>query len=217
VPALPACLMEPLWGECAAQLPARPPDAPTHPLGCHRRRVPERLVCEPVIAALVPGSGYERSASRGCSDGTSRRRLREWAGLGLAEAVHALALRAYDRMIGRELEELAVDACIPKAPGGGEAAGRSPVDRGKQGLTRVVLTESPGLPLHRVRAGAHRHDAPLLGPPAGGAVHLDRADDGGQPRPAGGAGAGGRHRPQGGCRPRCRPARAGRWSARTRG
>ncbi|GHE73521.1 hypothetical protein GCM10017778_68510 [Streptomyces vinaceus] len=43
-------------------------------------------------------------------------------------------LRAYDTMVGLELEELPADGCITKAPTGGESAGRSPVDRGKQGL-----------------------------------------------------------------------------------
>jgi hypothetical protein len=45
---------------------------PGHPLGCHRRRVPGRVVFEHVVAALVHGSGYERIASPGCSDRTIR-------------------------------------------------------------------------------------------------------------------------------------------------
>jgi hypothetical protein len=188
VPVLPVCLMEPLWDQFSALLPERPVVSPTHPLGCHRRRIPDRVVFEHVIAALVHGSGYERIAGVGCSDATIRRRLKEWASLGLSEQVHTLALRAYDRMLGLELDDLAVDGCITKAPGGGEVAGRSPVDRGKGGLKRSVLTEGTGLPLHLVAAGANRHDAPLLeptlagldkldGPPDDATVHLDRAYD----------------------------------------
>ncbi|HKG49402.1 MAG TPA: IS5 family transposase [Actinomycetales bacterium] len=188
MPVLPVCLLEPLWVQFSALLPERPAVSPTHPLGCHRRRIPDRVVFEHVIAALVHGSGYERIAGPGCSDATIRRRLKEWAALGLGEQVHTLALRAYDRMIGLELDDLAVDGCITKAPGGGEVAGRSPVDRGKQGLKRSVLTEGSGLPLHLVTAGANRHDAPLPGPtldgldkldglPDDATVHLDRAYD----------------------------------------
>lgn len=55
-----------------------------------------------------------------------------WVQLGTAEQIHALALRAYDRMTGLELNELSVDGCITKVPCGGEAAGRSPVDRGNR-------------------------------------------------------------------------------------
>ena len=174
MPALPVCLLEPLWAECAALLPARPAVAPSHPLGRHRRRVPDRVVFEHVGAALVHGSGYERIATPGCSDRTIRRRLAEWAAAGLAERVHALALHAYDRMVGLDLEDLAVDGCVTKAPAGGEVAGRSPVDRGKQGLKRSVVTDGNGIPLHVVAAGANRHDSPLLRPTLAGLDRLDR-------------------------------------------
>jgi hypothetical protein len=44
----------------------------THPLGCHRPRIPDRLVFEHVVAALVHGCGYERIATPTCSDRTIR-------------------------------------------------------------------------------------------------------------------------------------------------
>lgn len=193
MPVLPVCLFEPLWDQFSALLPERPRVSPTHPLGCHRPRIADRIVFEHVIAALVHGSGYERIASAGCSDATIRRRLKEWAAAGLSEQVHTLALEAYDRMIGLELDDLAVDGCITKAPSGGEVAGRSPVDRGKQGLKRSLVTDARGIPLHVVSAGANRHDAPLLAPTLAGldrldglpdsvTVHLDRGYDGGPSR-----------------------------------
>jgi hypothetical protein len=195
VPVLPACLLEPLWVQFSALLPEHPVVSPTHPLGCHRRRVPDRVVFEHVIAALVHGSGYERIATAGCSDRTIRRRVHAWAAAGLMEQVHRLALAAYERMIGLDLADLAVDGCISKAPSGGEVAGRSPVDRGKQGLKRSMLTEGRGLPMHLVSAGANRHDSPLLGPTLAGleqvapltaaepgAVQLDRGYDNGPTR-----------------------------------
>ncbi len=65
-------------------------------------------------------------------------------------------------------------------------AGRSPVDRGKQGLKRSVLTEGAGIPLHLVPAGANRHDAPLLAATLTdaepGTVHLDQGYSGGPTR-----------------------------------
>jgi transposase len=152
--------------------------------------MPDRVVFEHVIAALVHGSGYERIASPGCSDRTIRRRLQQWAASGLMQQVHRLALAAYERMIGLDLDELAVDGCITKAPSGGEVVGRSPVDRGKPGLKRSVLTESKGLPLDVVSAGANRPDSPLLAATLAGlasvvpltaaepgTVHLDRGYD----------------------------------------
>jgi hypothetical protein len=181
--------MEPLWDQFSALLPSRPRFSPTHPRGCHRARIADRVVFEHVIAALVHGSGYERLESAGCSEGTIRRRLKEWAAAGLSERVHALALAAYDRMIGLELDDRAVDGCIPKAPSGGEVAGRSPGARGKGGLKRSLVTDAAGIPLHLISAGANRHDGPLLEPTLAGldklarlpdrpTVHLDRGYDG---------------------------------------
>jgi len=86
-----------------------------------------------------------------------------------------------------------VDGCITKAPGGGEVAGPSPVDRRKQGMKRSVLVEGYGIPLGRVLAGANRHDSPLLAPtldlledlgplPPDITVHLDAGYDSGKTR-----------------------------------
>ncbi len=193
MPVLPVSVMEPIWAQFSVLLPDHSDVDPTHPLGCHRPRVPDRVVFEHVIAALVHGSGYERIATDRCLDRTIRRRLREWAEAGLMQALHTIVLTQYDRMIGLELDDVAVDGCITKAPGGGEVAGRSPVDRGKQGLKRSVLVDATGVPLHLVAAGANRHDSPLLAPTlaglaAGGAdpgtttVHLDRGYDHGVTR-----------------------------------
>lgn len=190
MPALPSSLLNPVWVEFAALLPPRPEFDPTHPLGCHRRRVPDRVVFEHVIDALVHGSGYERIATARCSDRTIRRRLTDWAAAGIAEQVHAIAVAAYHRIIGLDLSDIGVDGCITKAPCGGDKAGPSPVDRRKGGLKRSVATEAAGIPLGVVSASANRHDSPLLGPtlaaataqvdadwPAQVTVHLDAGYD----------------------------------------
>jgi hypothetical protein len=44
VPAIPSWLLEPLWDQFAALLPDRPAYEPAHPLGCHRRRIADRIV-----------------------------------------------------------------------------------------------------------------------------------------------------------------------------
>jgi hypothetical protein len=196
VPAVPSSLLEPIWVEFEALLAEHrggppPPFHPGHPLGCHRRRIGDRVVFERLIDALVHGSGYERIATAGCSDRTIRRRLRDWAVAGLATRLHALTLAAYDRIIGLDLDDLTGDGCITKAPCGGDKAGPSPVDRRKGGLKRSVGTDGAGVPLGLVSAGANRHDSPLLEPtvdqmdrqvdgglPAGATMHLDSGYDG---------------------------------------
>jgi Transposase DDE domain. len=180
--------MTPLWDQFAALLPERPVVDPLHPLGCHRPRVADRLVFEKLLQVLRFGCSYESIADSSCSATTIRNRRDEWITLGVFERLKMIVLDAYDRMVGLLLEDISVDGCITKAPGGGEVAGRSPVDRGKGGMKRSNMVEGKGIPLDRVLAGANRHDSPLLGPtldkleafgplPVEVTVHLDAGYD----------------------------------------
>jgi len=99
-----------------------------------------------------------------CSATTLRERRSEWIRAGIFADLKTIARESYDRIVGLVLEEIAVDGCITKAPGGGECAGRSPVDRGKLGMKRSLMVEGRGIPLGRVLAPANRHDSPLLAP-----------------------------------------------------
>jgi transposase len=186
VPALPPYLIEPIWQQFAALLPEREVD---HPLGCHRPRIPNRVIFEKLVQVLVFGCAYRRIADEGCSATTLRDRRDEWIELGVIDALREAVLEAYDRLIGLELSEVAVDGCITKAPCGGEKAGRSPVDRGKRGIKRSTAVDGEGIPIGGVTDSANRHDSPLLVPtlehawasvgrlPEGTRVHLDRGYD----------------------------------------
>ena len=186
MPALPPYLIEPIWQQFVALLPEREVN---HPLGCHRSRIPDRVVFEKLIQVLVFGCAYHRIADERCSATTLRERRDEWIELGVIDALREAVLEAYDRFIGLELSEVAVDCCITKAPCGGEKAGRSPVDRGKWGIKRSTAVDAEGIPIGGVTAPANRHDSPLLVPalehacasvgglPEGASVHLDRGYD----------------------------------------
>jgi len=164
VPAVPSWLLEPLWDQFAALLPARPVYDPAHPLGCHRRRIADRVVFEKLLQVLRFGCSYQAIADCTCSATTIRGRRDEWIKAGIFARLRQIALDAYDRIVGLALTELAIDGCITKAPGGGECAGSSPVDRGKQGMKRSLMVDGYGIPLDRVLAPASRHDSPLLAP-----------------------------------------------------
>ncbi|MCX5233233.1 IS5 family transposase [Streptomyces sp. NBC_00233] len=159
MPAVPSCLLKPVRDQFLALLPAREDH---HPLGCHNPRIADEVVFDRLVQVLVFGCGYERVADGRCSATTLRRRRDEWIALGVMEQLRLLVLSAYDRMIGLELDHLIADGCITKAPVGGECAGRSPVDRGKQGLKRSQLTEAQGIPLVTEPAPANIRDHTLL-------------------------------------------------------
>jgi hypothetical protein len=148
------------------------------------------VVFEKLLQVLVFGCAYWRIADESCSETTLRRRRDEWIDLGVMDALRDLVLEVYDRFIGLELSDVAVDGCITKAPCGGEKAGRSPVDRGKQGTKRSTAVDARGIPLGTVTAPANRHDSPLLSQtldtvaetlggelPERAKVHLDRGYD----------------------------------------
>jgi transposase len=160
-----------LWVQFEALLPDRPCVDPSHPLGCHRPRIRDRIVFDKLIQVLRFGCSYQGIADSTCSATTIRDRRDEWIRLGIFADLKQIVLEAYDRIVGLALRDIAVDGCITKAPGGGECAGRSPVDRGKQGMKRSSMVDGNGIPLGRVLAGANRHDSPLLAPT------LDKLDD----------------------------------------
>lgn len=193
MPALPSWLTTPLWDQFAALLPTRAAFHPGHPLGCHRRRVPDRIVFDKLLQVLRFGCSYQAISDTTCSATTIRNRRDEWIKLGIFARLKTIALDAYDRIVGLILDQIAVDGCITKAPGGGQCAGPSPVDRRKQGMKRSLMVEGYGIPLGRVLAGANRHDSPLLAPtldkldelgplPHDITVHLDSGYDSGVTR-----------------------------------
>jgi hypothetical protein len=59
VPALPSSILEPLWVQVAALLPAR---QDTHPLGCHRPRIPDRIVFDKLIQRRLVGRAVAAGA-----------------------------------------------------------------------------------------------------------------------------------------------------------
>jgi hypothetical protein len=193
VPAVPSCILDPLREEFLALIDIalpRQPDA--HPLGCHRPRIDDAVVFDKLVQALVfvprkrevPPAGYEWIADVSCSATTMRRRRTEWSRAGIFDRLRAAVLDAFDHMVGLDLADVCVDGCLTKAPCGGEVAGKSPVDRAKQGLKRSQLTDRNGIPLAAVPAPANTRDDTLLPAslealkdfqplPAAATVHLD--------------------------------------------
>ena len=185
MPAIPSCIIDPIWDQFVELLPEKEVE---HPLGCHNPRIPDRVVFDKLVQVLVFGCAYERIADESCSATTLRRRRDEWIASGVMGRLQQIVLDAYDWMIGLDLSDVAVDCCITKAPCGGEKAGKSPVDRGKGGIKRSMVVDAKGIPLGAIAAPANRHDSPLLEEtldtmeivgelPERMSVHLDRGYD----------------------------------------
>ncbi len=161
MPAVPSWVIDPLWDQFRELIPVV---VDTHPLGCHNPRIPDRIVFDKLVQVLVLGASYAKIADSTCSATTIRTRRDEWITAGVFTQLEQLALNAYDQVVGLELSNVTVDGCIVKAPCGGQAAGPSPVDRGKLGTKRSVMTDALGIPIGCVSAPANRNDSPLLRP-----------------------------------------------------
>jgi len=152
-----------VWKAIEGHLPPRPPD--NHPLGCHRLRIPDRDCFEGILARLVTGCSWD-VAARLCraSETTLRGRRTEWLTAGVFDKLVEEAISGYDRIIGLDLSEVAVDGSLHKAPCGGEGTGPNPTDRAKIGWKWSVATDLFGIPIGWVIDGANRNDSILLEP-----------------------------------------------------
>jgi transposase len=130
-----------LRDQFAALLPPRPVYTASHPLGCHRQRIPDRLVFEKLLQVLRFCCSYEAVADSSCSATTIRGRRDEWIEAGIFAGLKQIALDAYDRI-----------RCLMRAPRSlipGSAAARRtrpPLHRQNNGPARRRQA-SAGLPL----------------------------------------------------------------------
>ena len=143
-----------------------------HPLGCHRPRRDDRECFEAILFRLVTGCSWDVAGRLGKgSETTLRRRRDEWWNAGVFDGLVNETLEGYDRIIGLDLSEVAVDGSQHKAPFGGEGTGPNPVDRGKCGWKWSIATQRNGIPIGWEQAGANRNDCVLL------AATLDAVDE----------------------------------------
>jgi transposase len=185
--ALSPRVVDAVWAAVSALIPPHQPRP--HPLGCHRRRVPDRWCFEGLLVRLVTGCSWDVAGRLShTSESTLRRRRDEWLAAGVFAALVEEALAGYDRIVGLELEEVALDASQHKAPTGGEGTGPNFTDRGKLGWKWSLVTDVAGIPVGWTIAGANHNDAKLVAATLDavgerglltevGCIHFDRGYD----------------------------------------
>ncbi len=157
-------VIEAIWTAIEPLVPAR---VDTHPLGCHRRRLPDRDCFEVMVVRLATGWSWQ-DAERLCggkvSDTTVRARRDEWIAAGVLDEVVEEALDSYDNMIGLDFSDVALDGSLHKSPAGGEGTGKNPTDRAKLGWKWSIVTDRNGIPFGFAADGANRNDSAMLAP-----------------------------------------------------
>src|SRR2546430_16466521 len=95
----------------AAVAPLLPTPVESHPLGCHRPRVPDRVCFQGILIRLVTGCSWvdaERLMGRVVSDTTLRTRRDEWIAAGVFDLLVEGALAGYDRRLRLHLRDVAL-------------------------------------------------------------------------------------------------------------
>ena len=147
--------------------PLIPVPVDNHPLGCHRPRASDRDCFDVMVVRLATGCSWEdaeRLCGKKVSDTTVRARRDEWIRLGILDELFEEALDGYDKMIGLDFSDVALDGSLHKSPAGGEGTGRNPTDRGKLGWKWSIVTDKNGIPFGWAVDGANRNDSALLAP-----------------------------------------------------
>ena len=82
-----------LWGRIEPLLPA----PPSHPLGCHRPRVPDRDAMDAILLVLRTGMQWNALNATGiCSSSAAHRRFQEWERAGVFHEIWRQGLLDYD-------------------------------------------------------------------------------------------------------------------------
>ena len=111
-----------LWEKVKLLIP-RPID--NHPLGCHRRRVPDRDAMNAILFVLRTGCQWNALDATGiCSSSSAHRRFQEWTKAGIFKKFWREGLLEYNNLKGIDWSWLSMDGAITKSPLGGKKNGR---------------------------------------------------------------------------------------------
>lgn len=143
-----------LWSLIA---PILGPEKPPGTRG--RKPTPHRLVFDAIVYVLRTGCQWQALPRQHYAPASTIHGVySKWVQAGVFQQAWQALLTYYDQKLGIDWKWQALDGAMTKAPLGGEATGPSPVDRGKSGTKRSLLTDRRGAPLAVVVTAANTHD-----------------------------------------------------------
>lgn len=143
------------------------PPRPQHPLGCHRRRIPDLVCFAGILHRLVTGASWETTEyalGYQVSDTTLRARRDEWVDAGIFEQLAAHAIGGYHRLIGLDLNNVCIDGSDHLAPGGGEGAGHGIKHPGRLSWKWCLAVDADGIPIAWTIDAGNRNDYAMFFP-----------------------------------------------------
>jgi transposase len=98
-----------LWEQMVVLLPPRP----SHPLGWHNPRIPDRAAMDGIFFVLRTGSQWSALSATGiCSKSSAHRRFTEWVEAGVFHEFWRQGLLSYDALVGIDWEWLSADGAM---------------------------------------------------------------------------------------------------------
>lgn len=150
-----------------ATIQALIPESPTHPLGCHRRRIDDQVCFIWILHRLITGASWETleaMSGHAVSDTTLRARRDEWIDAGIFEQLAAQAVAGYHHLIGLDLNNVCVDGSDHLAPCGGEGAGHGIKHPGRLSWKWCMAVDADGIPIAWTIDAGNRNDYAMFFP-----------------------------------------------------
>jgi putative transposase len=121
-----------------------------------------RQVMAGILYVLRTGCQWNAAPREYGSGKTLHRYFQLWTRARVFKRMWRAGLQEYDEVKGLQWKWQAADGAMTKAPLGGQATGKNPTDRAKQGTKRSLLVEAKGVPLAIEVGPANRHDVKML-------------------------------------------------------
>jgi putative transposase len=149
----------PLWRRLRRHLPKEGTRS-----GPGRKRADPRRVINGIGYVLWTGCQWKAVKREwfGVCSTTIHDRFQEWQVCGVFEQLMREFVQFYERRRGIQWTWQAIDSQSCPAPLGGQATGKSPVDRAKRGSKIHILVDARGAPLAVYISGANTHDKWLV-------------------------------------------------------
>lgn len=143
------------------------PERPTHPLGCHRRRISDEVCFRWILHRLITGASWETlEAMSGyqVSDTTLRCRRDEWINAGIFDELAHQAIAGYHRLIGLDLNHVCIDGSDHLAPAGGIGTGHGIKHPGRLSWKWCLAVDADGIPIAWHTDAGNRNDYAMFFP-----------------------------------------------------